>query len=60
MKTGYNILIVDDELEYQKVVSMILSRKGYQTSTCSNGKEALAYLAHAGAFRGRADSYLDR
>lgn len=44
MKTGYNILIVDDELEYQKVVSMILSRKGYQTSTCSNGKEALAYL----------------
>ena len=42
MKTGYNILIVDDELEYQKVVSMILSRKGYQTSTCSNGKEALA------------------
>lgn len=44
MKTGYNILIVDDEPEYQKVVSMILSRKGYQTSTCSNGRQALAYI----------------
>lgn len=44
MKTGYNILIVDDEPEYQKVVSMILSRKGYQTSTCANGRQALSYL----------------
>lgn len=45
MKTGYNILIVDDEPEYQKVVSMILSRKGYQTSTCSNGRQALDYIS---------------
>ena len=41
MKTGYRILIVDDEPEYQKVVSMILKRRGYHTSACSNGLEAL-------------------
>ena len=41
---NYNILIVDDEEEYQLVVSMILEDAGYSTSTCSNGKEALAIL----------------
>ena len=45
MKTGYRILIVDDEPEYQRVVSMILNRAGYHTSTCSNGREALKYIA---------------
>jgi len=43
-KQNYNILIVDDEIEYQKVVSMILSDAGYHTDTCSNGREALEFL----------------
>lgn len=41
---GYNILIVDDEIEYQKVVSMILGNAGYSTWTCSNGQEALRII----------------
>lgn len=41
----YNILIVDDEPEYQNVVSIILNDAGYSTAACSNGKEALAFLA---------------
>ncbi len=44
MKTGYRILIVDDEPEYQKVVSMILKRRGYHTAACSNGLEALQQI----------------
>lgn len=40
----YRILIVDDEIEYQKVVSIILEDAGYQTEACSNGAEALAFL----------------
>jgi len=43
-KAGYKILIVDDEYEYQKVVSMILGDAGYQTSTCSNGREAMQFI----------------
>lgn len=43
-KAGYKILIVDDEYEYQKVVSMILGGAGYQTSACSNGREAMQYI----------------
>ncbi len=41
---NYRILIVDDEKEYQLVVSMILGDAGYMTETCSNGKEALALM----------------
>ncbi len=41
---NYNILIVDDEKEYQLVVSMILEDAGYRTETCSNGREALDIL----------------
>lgn len=40
----YRILIVDDEVEYQKVVSLIMEDAGYQTAACSNGQEALDYL----------------
>lgn len=43
-KAGYRILIVDDEAEYQKVVSLILGGAGYHTSTCSNGSEALQFV----------------
>ena len=38
---GFRILIVDDEIEYQRVCSYILSEKGYTVETCSNGIEAL-------------------
>jgi len=43
---GYKILIVDDEIEYQKVTSLILQDAGYITKTCSNGDEALAYISN--------------
>ncbi|WP_130862608.1 sigma-54-dependent transcriptional regulator [Bacilliculturomica massiliensis] len=41
---NYRILIVDDEIEYQKVVSIILEDAGYHTDTCSGGAEALDFL----------------
>ena len=43
-KNMFNILIVDDELEYREVVQMILSAKGYSSQTCSNGKDAIELL----------------
>lgn len=43
-RKGYNLLIVDDEIEYQTVLSLILSDVGYRISTCSNGMEALDLL----------------
>lgn len=43
-RRGYKLLIVDDEIEYQKVLSLILSDIGYTISTCSNGIEALDHL----------------
>ncbi len=39
----YKILIVDDEIEYQKVLSLILADLGYDTHCCSNGEDALSY-----------------
>lgn len=41
---NYRILIVDDEIEYQNVVSLILEDAGFYTATCSNGAEALEYI----------------
>lgn len=43
-RKGYKLLIVDDEIEYQKVLSLILSDLGYTVTTCSNGSEALEHL----------------
>lgn len=43
-KKGYKILIVDDEIEYQKALTIILSDIGYDLASCSNGNEALEYL----------------
>lgn len=43
-RAGYKILIVDDEFEYQKVVSMILDGAGYHTDACSNGREAVDFV----------------
>lgn len=44
IKSGYKILIVDDEIEYQNSLKIILSDVGYNVATCSNGKEALDYV----------------
>ncbi|MFV0516971.1 MAG: sigma-54-dependent transcriptional regulator [Aminipila sp.] len=41
---NYRILIVDDEIEYQNVVSLILEDAGYHTNACSNGQEAIDFL----------------
>ncbi len=41
------ILVVDDELDAQKLLSLILARAGYQVLTASNGAEALAQAEHA-------------
>lgn len=38
------ILIVDDDPDAQKLISLILSRAGFQTTTANNGPEALARL----------------
>lgn len=43
-RKGYKILIVDDEIEYQKVLKLILSDIGYNVAGCSNGAEALEYI----------------
>lgn len=43
-RKGYKILIVDDEIEYQKVLKLILSDVGYSIASCSNGIEALEYI----------------
>lgn len=43
---NYHILIVDDEIEYQNVVSRILSAEGYTTNMCKNGLEALNFIEH--------------
>jgi len=43
-RKGYKILIVDDEIEYQKVLKLILTDIGYGIATCSNGIEALDYI----------------
>ncbi len=43
-KKNYRILVVDDEIEYQRVFSYILQKHGYTVLTCSGGKEALEVL----------------
>lgn len=42
---NYRILIVDDEIEYQRVFAYMLQKNGYSVLTCSGGKEALELLA---------------
>lgn len=41
----FNILVVDDEVEYQRVFSLILSRNGFNVLTCSDGESALEVLS---------------
>lgn len=41
----FSILVVDDEIEYQRVFSLILSRNGFNVLTCSDGESALEILS---------------
>ncbi len=41
---NYNILIVDDEIEYQRVLKFILEDLGYKVDTCSDGIEAIKFI----------------
>lgn len=41
----FSILVVDDEIEYQRAFSMILSRNGFKVLTCSDGHAALNILS---------------
>lgn len=41
---NYKILVVDDEIEYQRVFSFLLKRAGYEAETASSAKEALSFL----------------
>ncbi|HKK95443.1 MAG TPA: sigma-54 dependent transcriptional regulator [Anaerovoracaceae bacterium] len=43
-KQAYKIIIVDDEIEYQNITSLILENEGYKTETFSNGVDALDYM----------------
>lgn len=43
-RKAYKILLVDDEIEYQKVLKLIISDIGYSIASCSNGIEALDYI----------------
>ena len=43
-KKNYRILIVDDEIEYQRVFAYLIKKNGYSVLTCSGGKEALELL----------------
>ena len=48
-KSNYKILIVDDEPEYRKALSIILEDIGYTAVMCSNGLEAMEYLSKSRA-----------
>ena len=43
-KQDIKVLVVDDEIEIQKILSKILIRKGYAVETAGNGKEALSLM----------------
>ncbi|WP_206458435.1 sigma-54-dependent transcriptional regulator [Anaerovorax sp. IOR16] len=41
---SFHILVVDDEVEYQTVFSLILRENGYRVSCCSNALTAMDYI----------------
>jgi len=47
-KTGFRVLIVDDELAIRNILVRILSNRGYRAHTVSSGKAALAMLNEKG------------
>ena len=43
-KPGYKVLVVEDNLVNQKILSAVLKKFGYQVASANNGKEAVDYL----------------
>jgi len=41
---GYKVLVVEDNLVNQKILSAVLKKFGYQVASANNGKEAVDYL----------------
>ena len=39
-----SVLVVDDDADMGMLVSILLSKKGYETQVCHNGTDALAWL----------------
>lgn len=47
-KSGYQILVVDDDPEWHEILALLFSRKGWKTETALNGERALARIASGG------------
>lgn len=47
-KSGYQILVVDDDPEWHEILALLFSRKGWKTETALSGERALARLAAGG------------
>lgn len=43
---SHRILIVDDETDTLKLLTLRLQKNGYETLTCETGKDALALVLH--------------
>ena len=56
---GASILIVDDEQNLRRSLSLILQREGYQVTTAGNAAEGCYFSTMALAY-GAADSDIDR
>ncbi|OYQ85314.1 response regulator [Wohlfahrtiimonas chitiniclastica] len=41
-----HILLVDDDLQLQALISELLTFEGFAVDVCNNGEECLAYMAH--------------
>lgn len=44
---GMDLLIVDDDQEVRRLLTLVLEQAGYRVETARNGCEALASVAHA-------------
>ena len=47
-KSGYQILVVDDDPEWHEILALLFSLKGWKTETALNGERALARIAAGG------------
>ncbi len=47
-KSGYHILVVDDDPEWHEILALLFSRKGWKTETALSGERALARIAAGG------------
>ncbi len=47
-KSGYQILVVDDDPEWHDILALLFSRKGWKTETALSGERALSRIAAGG------------